>query len=88
MIYIDLRKANLAAEVCEEIDNGNGTFSYRQVRNGLIFVVDDLGNITAGGEPGQPYQSFFKTSAALVADRTNPGTGVRVGYLLPYAEVK
>jgi hypothetical protein len=52
MIYIDLRQPNLAAEKCEEIDNGNGTKSYRKTSNGKIFCVTDEGAIEERDAPG------------------------------------
>jgi hypothetical protein len=85
MLYIDLRQANLAAEKCEEIDNGNGTISCRKT-NGKIFCVTDTGAIEERDSPGGPFESFYKTTSALVADR--PWGGKQRAYLLPYAEVK
>lgn len=86
MIYIDLRQPNLAAEKCEEIDNGNGTFSYRKVSTGKIFCVTDTGAIEERNDPGGPFESFYRTASCLVADR--PWGGKQQAYLLPYAETK
>lgn len=87
MIFIDIRKPNMAAEKCEEIDNGNGTYSYRKVSNGKIFCVTDTGAIEERPEDaaGGAFESFTKTPGALVADR--PFNGKQLAYLLPYAEV-
>jgi len=86
MVYIDLRKNNLAAEKCEQIDNGNGTFSYRKVSNGKVFCVTNTGDIEERDDPGGPWESFYRTSNALVADRE--WEGEQTAFLLPYAEVK
>jgi hypothetical protein len=85
MIYIDLRQPNLAAEKCEEIDNGNGTKSYRKTSNGKIFCVTDEGAIEERDAPGGPFESFHRTATVLVADRN--WRGKQTAFLLPYVEV-
>jgi len=85
MVYIDLLTPNLQAEVCEEIDNGNGTTSYRKP-NGKIFCITPDGNVEERDSPGGPWESFKRVGASLVAERDSDRG--KVAYLRPCVEVK
>ena len=85
MVFIDLGDH---AEKCHVIANGDGTESYQKVSNGQLFCVTDTLAIEERpvSSAGGPFESFNRTSNAIVADR--PWNGVQRARLFPYAEVK
>ena len=86
------QNGTLAIKCIEEIDNHNGTFSYRQesgiilrcTPNGVFEDKPDAPPASAGG----PWESYLKTTdgKAIVAERDN--NGHTVSYAFPLLQVK
>jgi hypothetical protein len=92
MLYVELEPNDaLKAEVCERIDNGNGTVSLKSVNRTeepIVCLTPD-GNLEWRpiDHAGSPWESFFLAgSNTLVAERELDGK--RVAYLRLCAEVK
>lgn len=70
----------------EEVDNGNGTVSFKKP-NGKFLCVTPGGQVEERDTPGGVWESFTygKNRASLVAEREGPD-GSPVVYVLPIAE--
>ena len=84
MTYIDAMQPDLSAIACDEIANGDGSYSYR-TRTGKFLSLDIFTGKWAEADSAGPWEQFRKSSTALVLDLE--WDGKRYTFMRPYVEV-